>query len=92
MRARKKQIPISVEKASNKLLALTELDSDAWVSEIKRISGKKQPLSSAGLRALRDDYTRTIEPGKDLTGLEAFVFAALTAPFRTGGRTWLRSR
>ena len=31
-------------------------------SEVKRIRGKKQPLSSAGLRALRDEHTRTIEP------------------------------
>jgi len=41
------------------LLALNELDANTWVSEIKRIRGKKQPLSSAGLRALRDEYTRT---------------------------------
>ena len=31
-------------------------------TELKRIRGKKQPLSSAGLRALRDEYTRSIEP------------------------------
>ena len=47
-------------KPSNKLLALTDPDSEAWVSEVKRIRGKKQPLSSAGLHALRDEYTRTI--------------------------------
>jgi hypothetical protein len=29
---------------------------------VQRIHGKKQPLSSAGLHALRDEYTRTIEP------------------------------
>ena len=29
---------------------------------MKRIRGKKQALSSAGLHALRDEYTRTIEP------------------------------
>ena len=48
-----------IEKPSNKLLAATELDSDTWVAEVKRIRGKKQPLSSAGLHALRDEYTRT---------------------------------
>jgi hypothetical protein len=31
---------------------------------VKRIRGKKQPLSSAGLHALRDEYTRTIEPSR----------------------------
>ncbi len=29
---------------------------------MKRIRGKKQPLSSAGVHALRDEYTRTIAP------------------------------
>jgi len=55
-----------IEHPRNKLLALTDLDSDTWVSEIKRIRGKKQPLSSAGLHALRDEYTRTIEPARAL--------------------------
>jgi hypothetical protein len=30
--------------------------------QVKRIRGKKQPLSAAGLHALRDEYTRTIAP------------------------------
>ena len=37
-----------------------------WVSEVKRIRGRNQPLSSAGLQALRDEYTRTIEPTRAL--------------------------
>ena len=36
-----------IEKPSNKLVALTELDSNTWVSEVKRIRGKKQPLTAA---------------------------------------------
>jgi hypothetical protein len=48
------------EGSRHKLLALTELDSNTWVSEVKRIRGEKQPLSSAGLHALRDEYPRTI--------------------------------
>jgi hypothetical protein len=52
--------------SSKKLLALTNLDSNTWVSEVRRIRGKKQPLSSAGLHALRDEYTRTIEPARAL--------------------------
>jgi hypothetical protein len=38
------------------------LNEPVEVSEVKRIRGKKQPLSSAGLHALWDEYTRTIEP------------------------------
>ena len=60
------RVEYGIEKPSNKLLAVTELDSDTWVSEVKRIRDKKQPLSSAGLHALRDEYTRTIAPARAL--------------------------
>jgi hypothetical protein len=59
-------VEYGIEKPSNKLLALTDLDSNTWVSEVKRIRGRKQPLSSAGLHALRDEYTHTIEPARAL--------------------------
>ena len=58
------RVEYAIEKPSNKLLALTELDSNTWVSEVKRIRGKTQPLSSAGLHALRDEYIRTLEPAR----------------------------
>jgi len=60
------RVEYGIEKPSNKLLPLTDLDSNTWVSEVKRIRGKKQPLSSAGLHALRVEYTRTIEPTRAL--------------------------
>jgi hypothetical protein len=53
-----------IEQSSNKLLAPTEVGSNTRLSELKRIRGKKQPLSSAGLHALRDEYTRTIAPAR----------------------------
>ena len=43
---------------------MTELDSNTWVSEVKRIRGKKEPMSSAGLDALREEYTRSIKPAR----------------------------
>ena len=33
---------------------------------MKRIQGKKLPLTAAGAYALRDEYTRTIEPARAL--------------------------
>ncbi|MCX6914391.1 MAG: Eco57I restriction-modification methylase domain-containing protein, partial [Verrucomicrobia bacterium] len=56
----------AIEKPSNKLLAVTDLDSDTWVAEVKRIRGKKLPLTATGLHALRDEYIRTIEPARAL--------------------------
>lgn len=44
-------------------------DSEAFgalCEPVKRIRGKKQPLSSGGLHALRDEYTCTIEPARAL--------------------------
>ena len=60
------RVEYAIAKPSNKLLALADLDPDTWVSEVKRIRGKKQPLTAAGLHALRDEYTRTIEPARAL--------------------------
>ena len=60
------RVEYQIEKPSNKLLAATELDSDTWVGEVKRIRGKKLPLTAAGVHALRDEYTRTIDPARAL--------------------------
>jgi hypothetical protein len=60
------RVEYAIEKPSNKLLAATDLDCDTWVGEVKRIRGKKQPLTAAGVHALRDEYTRTIEPARAL--------------------------
>jgi len=48
-------VEYGIEKPSTNLLALTDLDSNTSVSEVKRIRGKKQPLSAAGLHALRGE-------------------------------------
>jgi len=36
----------------------------AFVAEVKRIRGKKNPLSVAALKSLRDEHARTIEPAR----------------------------
>ena len=58
------RVEYAIEKPSNKLLAATDLDSDTWVAEVKRIRGKKLPLTAAGVQGLREEYTRSIEPGR----------------------------
>ncbi|MEX1027343.1 MAG: N-6 DNA methylase, partial [Candidatus Paceibacterota bacterium] len=54
----------SVDKASKKLQSPTELGSDAFVAEVKRIRGKKNPLSVAALKSLRDEHAQAIEPAR----------------------------
>ena len=60
------RVEYEIEKPSNKLLAVTDLDSDTWVGEVKRIRGNKLPLTAAGVQGLRAEYTRTIEPARAL--------------------------
>jgi hypothetical protein len=58
------RVNYAIEKPSNKLLAATKLDSDTWAGEVKRIRGKKLPLTAAGVHGLRAEYIRTIEPAR----------------------------
>ena len=56
------RIEHSVEKPSMKLQSPASLDSDAFVAEVKKLRGKKNPLSAAALKNLREEYARTVEP------------------------------
>jgi hypothetical protein len=61
------RIEHDIEKPSLKLQSPVELDTDTFVAEVKRLRGKKKPLSVAALKSLRDEYSRTIEPARSLT-------------------------
>lgn len=55
-----------IEKPGNKLQSPAALDSNGFVVEVKRLRGKKNPLSAAALKRLRDEYDRTIAPARTL--------------------------
>jgi hypothetical protein len=61
------RVEFAIEKPTNKLQNLTALDSDAFVAEVKNIRGRKLPLNAAGLQALRQEHTTTIEPARHLS-------------------------
>lgn len=73
------RVEYAIEKPGNKLQAASALDSDTLVSEVKRIRGKKQPLTAAGVQGLRDEYTRTIEPARALAAETLKLECALSA-------------
>ena len=54
----------SVTEPTAKLQEAHTLDSDAFVAEVQKGRGKKNSLTAAGLRSLRDEYARTIEPAR----------------------------
>jgi hypothetical protein len=49
-----------------KPFAVVQLHSDTWAIGVKRIRGKKQPLTAAGVYPLRDDHPRSIKPTRAL--------------------------
>ena len=55
-----------VEKATLKLQSPFDLDCDGFVAEVKKVRGKKTPLSASALANLREEYARSIDPARGL--------------------------
>jgi hypothetical protein len=60
------RVEYEIEKPTLRLQSPIELDSDGFVAEVKKVRGKKKPLTAAGLKALRDEYARSLEPARKL--------------------------
>ncbi len=64
----------SITEPSQKIQSSLELDGESFVAEVRKARGKKNPLSLAALRNLREEHTRTILPaqalGREALGLE----------------------
>jgi hypothetical protein len=58
------RVRYETERPSNKPLTPAELDSNTWVSEVKRLRGKKQVLKAVRVLGLREEYTHSIEPAR----------------------------
>ncbi len=56
----------NIEKPGKKLESSLDLDSDTFATEVKKRRGRKNPLTAAALRSLRDEYIRSIEPARTL--------------------------
>jgi len=55
-----------IEKPTLKLQNALSLDSDALIAEVRKVRGRKKPLSLAGLKSLREEHARTIVPAQAL--------------------------
>ena len=55
-----------IAEPNTKLQNPVDLDSDALISEVKKLRGKKKPLSLPALRSLREEHERTIAPAQAL--------------------------
>ncbi len=56
------KVEFAVEKPSQKLQDLAALDAAALVGEVKKVRGKKQPLTVAGLKALKEEHAGSVVP------------------------------
>jgi len=59
-------VEYEVVKPTKLLQAFVKLDSDGLITEIRKVRGKKKPLSLAAVRNLREEHTRTIVPAQAL--------------------------
>ncbi|HEV2969253.1 MAG TPA: N-6 DNA methylase [Pirellulales bacterium] len=60
------RVEYEIAKPSMKLQSPVDLDSDAFVAEVRKVRGKKNPLSAAALKNVREEHARTIEPARAL--------------------------
>jgi hypothetical protein len=76
------RVEYAIEKPSNKLLAVAGLDSDTWVSEVKRIRGKRQPLIAepSALRFLLSTLRSTATEDGSALPISAFPHALSRPP------------
>ena len=56
------RIQHEITNPSTKLQDPLALDSDAFVAEVRKSRGNRNPLTAAALRGLREEYARTVEP------------------------------
>jgi hypothetical protein len=57
-----------IDKPSLKLQAFSQLTSDEFVAEAKKLRGKAKPHTAAALKSLRDEFERCIKPAQALAG------------------------
>ena len=59
------RVEYAIEKPTQKLANILELDGEALIAEVKKIRGRSNPLSVAGLKHLREEHAKTIAPARD---------------------------
>src|SRR5262249_3765416 len=56
------RLELGIDKPSQKLQALTALDADGLIGEVKKLRGKKKPLTVAEMKRLKDEHAASIVP------------------------------
>ena len=61
------QLEFGIEKPSQKLQDVARLDADGLAAEVKKARGRKNPLSVAELKRLKQEHATTITPLQTLS-------------------------
>ncbi len=68
-----------------KLQAPADLDEETFLAEVKKLRGKKKPLTVAGVKALREEYARELAPVRkkaaEAQGLEQQISDLVNAAY-----------
>jgi hypothetical protein len=71
------RLELGIDKPSQKLQALTALDADGLIGEVKKVRGKKKPLSVAEMKRLKAEHAASVAPlqflEREAAGLERQV-------------------
>ena len=54
------RVEYAIEKPTQKLANVLEFDAEALIAEVKKIRGRNNPLSVAGLKHLREEHAKTM--------------------------------
>jgi hypothetical protein len=56
------RVEFGIDKPSQKLAAVASLSADEFAAEVKKLRGKKAPLSAADHKRLRDEHAASVAP------------------------------
>lgn len=79
------RVEFGIEKPTQKLAALDELSADDLIAEVKKLRGRKLPLSVSDVKRLKDEHTASVQPlragVRESLGLERRVSELVNAAY-----------
>lgn len=79
------RMDFGIEKPTQKLANLAGLSTDEFITEVKKIRGRKAPLSVVDVKRLREEHFASVVPlqgfAREIAGLEVRISAQVNAAF-----------
>jgi len=79
------RVEFDIEKPTLKLQEVTALDPDGLIAEVRKVRGKRKPLSVADVKRLKEEHARSVAPlqalAAEAVGLERRVSDLVNAAY-----------